>query len=203
MSAALGGIVIDSQDQSKDISRMVQKDKVEQALLVGLHGAPELKYDEKVQYLGEFRERIIKKLTTEQVREKGIYPEILQALKDPRADKLIINGNVDYRVTEKYKSLAVRCKKISTVRSDPSFQGDTGLIVISDEAVDIQDIEVEDRSSRLSRLGIPPAIIAATGQKICKDCMEQIAKADENETINYRQLTWIDRLTGDTCPGHN
>ncbi|GEM_PF-298832 len=202
MSAALGGIVIDSQDQSKDISRMVQKDKVEQALLVGLHGAPELKYDEKVQYLGEFRERIIKKLTTAQVREKGIYSEILQALEDPRADKLIINGSINYRVIEKYKSLAARCKKISTVRSDPSFQGDTGLIVISDEAVDIQDIEVEDRSSRLRRLGIPLALIEAAGQKVCKDCMEQIAEADEYEKINYRQLTWIDRLTGDTCPGH-
>ncbi|SFL76011.1 YueI family protein [Pelosinus propionicus] len=181
---------------------MVQKDKVEQALLVGLHGAPELKYDEKVQYLGEFRERIIRKLTIEQVRERAIYPEILQVLRESRASKLIINGNIDYRFIEKYKALAVSCNKISTVRSDPSFQGDTGLIVISDEAVDIQDIEVEDRSSRLRRLGIPSALIEAAGQKICKDCMNQLTLADENEKINYQQLNWMDRLSGDSCPGH-
>lgn len=196
------GFVIDNINQSKGISRIVQKDKVEQALIVGLHGAPELRYNEKLQYLGEFKERIIKKLTRNQVWEKGIYPEILLALQDQRADKLIINGSIDYNVIEKYKALAATCNKTSTVRSDPEFQGDTGLIVISDEAVDVQDILVEDRSSRLRRLGVPPALIAAAGQKVCKDCMSQIIEADEKERINYQQLTWIDRLSGDSCPAH-
>ncbi|MDF2633824.1 MAG: hypothetical protein K0R78_698 [Pelosinus sp.] len=180
----------------------MQKDKVEQALLVGVHGAPELKYDEKVQYLGEFRERILRKLTKNQVREKAIYPEILQALKGKKADKLIINGSIDYRFIEKYKELATDLNKTSTVRSDPGFQGDTGLIVISNEAVEVQDITVEDRSSRLRRLGVPADLIETAGQKVCTECLSKIAEADKNELINYQQLTWIDRLAGDRCPGH-
>lgn len=199
----LGGIAIDNIEKSREIiSKIVEKDKVEQALLVGLHGAPELNYDEKMQYLGEFKERILRILTKAQVGEKGIYPEILQALKDERADKMLINGSIDYSIMEKYKVLATQYNKISTVRNDPKFQGDTGLIVISNEAVDVKDITVEDRSSRLHRLGVSPELIAAAGQKVCKECIDQIAKADENELINYRQLTWFDRLSGDRCPVH-
>ena len=184
------------------MNKIRQKDKVEQALLVGMHGAPEWKQDEKAQYLGEFKERVIKKLTKEQVQEQGMYPEIFQALQEQRADRLIINGNIQYHAIEKYKMLATRCQKGSTVRSDPGFQGDTGLIVASDEAVDVEDITVENRGSRLARLGVPLALIEAAGQKVCSTCMSQITEADEQEQINYRRLTWLDRLSGDRCPVH-
>jgi uncharacterized protein YueI len=195
-------IIIDNLEQSKGISNWTKKDKVEQALLAGAHGTPELKHDEKVRYLGEFRERILKRLTKEQVAEKAIYPEILQALKDQRADKLIINGSIDYSFITKYKDLAIRLNKASTVRSDPEFKGDTGLIVISDAAVDVQDINAEDRASRLSGLGVSPALIEAAGKKVCKECLSKIAEADPNELLNYHKMTWIDRLGGDRCPVH-
>lgn len=198
----LGVIIIENLNQSNGISNWVKKDKVEQALLAGVHGTPELKYDEKVRYLGEFRERVLKKLTKEQVAEKVIYPEIVQALKDRKADKLIINGSIDYNLIAKYKDLATSLNKTSTVRSDPEYKGDTGLIVISDEAVDVQEINVENRGSRLSRLGVSPALIEAAGKKVCKECLSKIAEVDQNELMNYQQLTWIDRLGGDRCPVH-
>lgn len=63
----------------------VEKDNLEQALLVGIHGAPEIKHDEKIYFLGEFKERVIRRLSIKQVSETGVYPEIIQALKDSRA----------------------------------------------------------------------------------------------------------------------
>ncbi|AET68636.1 Protein of unknown function (DUF1694) [Desulfosporosinus orientis DSM 765] len=38
------------------------------------------KHDEKILYLGEFRERIIRRLTKKQIAETFIYPEIKEAL---------------------------------------------------------------------------------------------------------------------------
>lgn len=179
-----------------------QKDPLEQALLVGIHGAPELKHDERLLYLGEFKERVIKKLTKQQVAEKAIYPEIFQALQDKKADQLVINGSISSNFISKYKELATRLHKMYTIRNDMEFQGDTGLLVISDKAVEQQEMNVENRREHLQRLGVSTALIEAAGQKVCKECLTEISKADENERINYRQLTWIDRLTGDRCPVH-
>jgi len=188
--------------QSADNNTWEQKDKLEQALLVGIHGAPELKYDERLLYLGEFKERVIKRLINKQVEEKAIYPEVLQALKDPKADMLIINGNINSSFMTKYKDLAAHLNKTCTVRNDTEFQGDTGLLVISDQAVAEQNMNVENRSNRLKRLGVSTALIEAAGQKVCKACLVKITEADENELMNYQQLTWIDRLAGDRCPVH-
>jgi uncharacterized protein YueI len=189
--------------EKEDSNKWGQKDPLEQALLAGIHGAPELKHDEKLLYLGEFKERVIKKLTEGQVTEKAIYPEIFQALQDRKADQLVINGSINSSYITKYKELATRLHKTYTVRSDMAFQGDTGLLVISDQAVEKQDMDVENRRDRLQRLGVSTALIEAAGQKVCKECLSKITAADENERINYQQLTWIDRLAGDRCPVHN
>jgi uncharacterized protein YueI len=188
--------------EKEDNNKWGQKDLLEQALLVGIHGEPELKHDERLLYLGELKERVIKKLTKEQVAEKAIYPAIFQALQDRKADQLVINGSISSGFISKYKELATRLHKMYTVRNDMEFQGDTGLLVISDRAVEKQEMNVESRRDHLRRLGVSTALIEAAGQKVCKECLAEISRADENERINYQQLTWIDRLTGERCPVH-
>lgn len=191
-----------SKMENEDSNKWGQKDPLEQALLVGMHGTPELKHGERLLYLGEFKERIIKRLTKSQVAEKAIYSEILQALQDKEADQLIINGSIDSSFITKYKALSTRLKKAYTIRNDVNFQGDTGLLVISDQAVEKQDMDVENRGSRLLKLGVPTVLIEAAGKKVCKECLAKITQVDENELVNYQQLTWIDRLAGERCPVH-
>lgn len=181
---------------------MEEKGELEQVLMVGIHGAPEVKHDEKIYLLGEFKERIMKKLSTDQVSETAVYPEIIQALKDKRAARLVINGNLSSVFTGKYRKLALEINKPCAVRRDTEFKGDTGLLVVSDEAVNEEEIRVEEREIRLNRLGVPLLLIQATGKKICDQCMTLIAEKDKNELMNYDELTWMDRLSGDTCPGH-
>lgn len=193
---------MDNDMQSEVISNWGKKDSIKQTLLVGIHGMPEFKHDEKIYYLGEFKENVLRVLSKQQVSEAGIYPEILQALDDERGKKMIIDGSIDILFTEKYKKLASRVNKPYTVRNNPEFKGTTGLLVVSDDAVDRLEITVKERSLRLKELGIDSVLINAVGKKICKECWEKIIEADPTESANYQELTFLDRISGERCPGH-
>lgn len=185
--------------QREAISAWLSKDELEKALSIGLHGAPELRRDEKRRYLGEFRERVIKLLSKKQVVEPGIYPEIVKALEDKRAAKMIVSGDIDFHHSEKYQKLAEGMGKPVTIISDPEFKGDAGLVVVSDDAVDLKDISVQDRATRLKKLGVPPEIIESAGKKVCERCLEKILKADPDEKINYRKMTPGEHFWGERC----
>ena len=189
-------------EQREEIRLWTNKDKLESALMAGIHGAPELKKAEKARHLGEFRERIIKLLTVKQVTEPFIYSEIIAALQNEKAARLIINGAVNKHSTEKYRRLAASFNKPCTVINDPKLIGETGLVVASDDAVGNGTIEVEDRKTRLKRLGLSELLIAAVGKKICKECQQKIRKLDPGEAVNYRTLSWVDRLLGENCSAH-
>ena len=57
---------------------------------------------EKNIYLGEYKERVIAALTFSQVKEKGIYPEIEDALGDKAAKKLLISRELGFDYSKKY-----------------------------------------------------------------------------------------------------
>lgn len=186
--------------QKEAISTWLNKGELEKALSMGLHRAPELRQDEKRHHLGEFKERVIKLLSRKQVAEPGIYPEVVKALEDKRAVKMVINGNIDFRLTEKYRKLAEETGKKVTIISDPEFKEDTGLVIVSDDAVDVEDILVQDRGTRLKKMGVPEEIINSAGKKVCERCLEKILKADPDETINYQKIAFADRFWGEHCP---
>lgn len=177
------------------------KSELEKALDAGIYGVPELKHGEKIRHLGEFRERVIKLLTKEQVADPGIYPEIVHALGDKRACRMIISGDVDYYLTEKYQDLAKKMRKEYSLVHDPEFTGEAGLIVVSNDAVDVESIEVQDRKEKLKRLGVTESIINSAGKKVCSKCLSSVLKADPSEDVNYQEITFKDRFWGEHCPG--
>lgn len=117
--------------------------EVEQRLIIGIHGAPELKRHEKLRYLGEFQERVLRILTKSQVSDSVIHPEIEEALKDPRSTRLLLDGDISYDFRGKYVKLARKYQKPYTMVNDPKQKGDTGLAVVADHAVDVEKIEVD------------------------------------------------------------
>lgn len=140
--------------QSEAISNWINKSELEKALSIGMYGSPEFKHDEKIHYLGEFKERVIRLLTRKQVAEPAIYPEIINALKDKRAARLVINGDIADCFIKKYEELARKLGKTYTVVHAPELKGETGLIVVSNDAVDVEKINVPDREKKLSKLGL-------------------------------------------------
>ena len=186
--------------QTDIINSFDNKSDVEKALLNDILGPLELKRDEKRYYLGEFMERVIKLLTKKQVLEPGIYPEIVESIKDTRSIKILINGDLDGHIIEKYQNLAKQLGKRYTVIHDPEFKGDTGLIVVSNEAVEVGEITVEDREIKFAKLGIPVALVNYAGKKLCDECLDRVLSAAPEESINYEKLTYWDRFWGEHCP---
>lgn len=176
-----------------------QKSELEQHVELGAFGAPELKRSEKNRYLGEFRERVIKALTVEQVEEPGVYPEIMDALKDSRAKKLILRRDVEMNRAKDYIELA-RHQGVAFKRVDsPKLKGEIGLVIVSDDAVDEPVIEVMTREEKMLALGLSKELVYAVDAKLCAKCWKQIESLCPEELINYQRISWIESITGIKC----
>lgn len=132
----------DRDNQRDEIGTLSKKSRLEQALSMGFNRVPELKKEEKMLFLGEFRERVIRKLSKKQVANPSVFPEIKEALKDKRTLKMLIDGDLSFKFTDKYIKLAKEVGKPVTTIHDSQLKGDTGLVVISDQAIDIENIDI-------------------------------------------------------------
>lgn len=179
-----------------------KKSEIERLIFSGLHGAPQLNAEEKRRYLGLNREQVMAFLYDHQVREPAVYTEVAGAIKDPRATIMVLNGGIDSIFTEKYKSLAADFHLHVMTVSGPEYSPTTGLVIASDSAVDCEIIECEPRAARLRSLGLSDALINCAGKKVCRKCLETIKSKAPAETINYKHISLIDRLTGESCPAH-
>ena len=189
--------------KQKDIEREAtinqNKSELEQVVSAGVHGEPELKKGEKRRYLGEFKERVIKSLTFEQIAEPGVYPEILGAIKNSEAEKLIIHRKANLEAAKKYIELA-RENELSFKKVDsPEFKGDIGLVVVSGHAVNSDQIKVIDKEKKFKELGLPIELLESIGDKICKDCYEKIAEKAPEELINFKKIDWWEGLFNNSC----
>jgi uncharacterized protein YueI len=175
------------------------KTDLEQTLRFGMHGPPELKREEKKHFLGQFRERVLIALTFGQIAEKGTYPAVERAIRDPRARRLVISGQADLEAAREYIQLASTHNLSFTTTSSPDFQGEIGLVVVAGVAVDLAEVLVEDRAQALAQKGLPPALVEAVGEKICPSCSRLIREKAPEEATNYRRLGLMDRILGVPC----
>lgn len=176
------------------------KSSLEKALLAGIYGPPELKKEERQYLLGQFRERVIKVLTFEQIAEPGTYPEIKEAMAHPLARRLIISRRAKLPASNEYLHLARQYHLAFTTVDSPEYKGPVGLVVAADQAVDIKEITIPSRKERLLAAGVPLAVIDSTGQGLCKACLDLLAKQAPEEIKNYRRANLLDRLLGHQCP---
>lgn len=175
------------------------KSELEKKVEEGIYGRPELKKDEKNRFLGEFRERVIKYLTFSQIQEDVIYPEILEAVRHPQAARLIIDRDVEIDQAHKYIEKARKHNLAFKRVHSPSFKGDTALVVVGNRAVNVAQRKVMDREKRLKKLGISDNIIKNVGGKLCNDCWQELKEKAPEELINYKKMSWIDRLLQIEC----
>lgn len=176
-----------------------EKSDLEKAAYYGAHGTPELKKDEKNRYLNEFRERIICYLNYDQVIEEAVYPEVIKAIKSQEAKKLVVSRDVELNQSQEYIN-AAKNEGLSFKRVDsPEHKGEISLLVASDKAVNVDKKEIPDRREKLKKKGIPDNIIGGVGQKLCPKCWELLQDKAEEETINYKKISWLERLTGEDC----
>jgi uncharacterized protein YueI len=109
-----------------------KKSDIERAIMAGIHGAPELRKAERDQLLGEFAERVLVAITKDQVTQDQLDRKVVKAAKNPKATGIVVSAEVPYGQAHKYSELAEEHKLTFTMRDDPAYVGDVGLVVVSD-----------------------------------------------------------------------
>ncbi|HJV31189.1 MAG TPA: YueI family protein [Bacillales bacterium] len=121
------------------------KPTVDEVLQQGIHGAKEIKPDEKRKFLGTYRERIIIALKKNQVMEKEVYPQIEKSMKENRTAHLFLNGNISYEALSKYVKLAKKYKIEHTIVANKEHDTEIGLVLAMDHAIDKEEIYVTEK----------------------------------------------------------
>ncbi len=169
-----------------------QKSELEQTVQRGLYGPPKIKGEEKKVYLGEFRERVIVALDLEEVFYDEGVAVAEDALKDPMAHRLVVNHNkMTSTWTKKYMGLAQEYKK-----EYKSFHTEAeeamGLVVVSKEAVNRENIRVKLRL-------LPDKFQHAEHKKLCSDCLKELQELAPDRADEFQKLGFTDRLLGRSC----
>ncbi|WP_042357543.1 YueI family protein [Bacillus rubiinfantis] len=120
----------------------MKKSSVDDILQQGIHGPLETKPDERRKYLGTLRERIIVALTTIQVAEEMVYPQIEQSMKEYSTAQLLLNGNLPYEQLSKYVKIAAKYNISHTIVTNKEQETDIGLVLAVNDAIDKEEIFV-------------------------------------------------------------
>lgn len=178
---------------------MKKESKLEEKVNEGLYGKKEIKREEKNRFLGEFKERVIRYLTYDQVLEKGTYPEILAAIRHPEAKKLVINRKVELDSAWDYIKLAKDNNLLFKKIDSPDLKGDVALVVVSDHKVEVEEKEVISRKEKLQNKGISDLIIDNVGAHLCAKCWNELEEKAEEELVNYKKIGLLAGLLGTKC----
>lgn len=120
----------------------MSKSNVDDYLQQGIHGAKEIKPEERKKFLGTIRERVEFALTQTQIRENKVYQEIQDACKKHTDLHMYLNGHVNYRFLSKYVKLASTTNIEYTIVNNKDYNSDLGLVLAFDHAIDKEDIYI-------------------------------------------------------------
>lgn len=121
----------------------MRKASVDEVLQQGIYGAKEIKPEERRQFLGTLRERIIAILKQSQVKEQEVYPQVVDLIKENPAAHLLLNGHIPYRHLSKYVKVAKKMKIEYTIVTNKEHDTEIGLVLALDQAVDKEEIELK------------------------------------------------------------
>lgn len=157
---------------------------------------------EKNVFLGEYKERVLGALTREQVKEKGIYPEIEKILENKEAEKMIISREIDFNDIKKYISLAKK-KNISYKMIDGLlYTGEIGLVIASSDALSkpLENPVIKTKKEKFEEKKLSEIYYQSMGSKICDFHKEIIDKELPEYKHGYEKIGIMDSLFGTKCP---
>ena len=109
----------------------------------GIHGVREIKPDERREFLGTLRERVLVVLTKQQVREKGTYKEVEELIKKNIEATLFLNGTMNYNYLSDYIKLANKIGSKFLISTNKEYDSELGLVLAFDYAINKEDIYIE------------------------------------------------------------
>lgn len=123
---------------SKDVQDYLEK---------GMYGAPQLKPEEKRQYLGTFRERVYLTMTIAEMRDKKNVTHFKQELQDNPGQQLLLNAAADFSLQNNYMIIAQKANcPFKIIDSDEALSDETiGLVYAGDTAVNVEKVAVSEK----------------------------------------------------------
>ena len=158
---------------------------------------------EKNLFLGEYKERVIKALTFEEIKEKGIYYEIEKALEDKDVDKMVISRHADFNDIKKYIEIAKQKRVPYKMIDNLVFVGQIALVVVAKDAIVHEagdEIVVTSKLEMCHLKHLPDIYYEAMESPICDFHLNIIKEEMPEYAKNYKELTFMDKLFGSKCP---
>ena len=158
---------------------------------------------EKNLFLGEYKERIIKALTFEEIKEKGIYYEIEEALENKDVAKMVISRHTDFEAIKKYIEIAKKKKIPYKMIDNLVCSGDIALVVVAKDAIVHEagdEIIITSKLEMCHLKHLPDVYYEAMESPICDFHLNIIKEEMPEYAKNYKELTFMDKLFGSKCP---
>ena len=158
---------------------------------------------EKNLFLGEYKERVIKALTFEEIKEKGIYYEIEKALEDKDVDKMVISRHADFNDIKKYIEIAKQKRVPYKMIDNLAYVGQIALVVVAKDAIVHEagdEIVVTSKLEKCHLKHLPDIYFEAMESAVCDFHLDIIKKEMPEYDKNYKELTFMDKLFGSKCP---
>ena len=158
---------------------------------------------EKNLFLGEYKERVIKALTFEEIKEKGIYYEIEKALEDKDVDKMVISRHADFNDIKKYIEIAKQKRVPYKMIDNLACVGQIALVVVAKDAIvheDGDEIVVTSKLEKCHLKHLPDVYFEAMESAVCDFHLDIIKKEMPEYAKNYKELKFMDKLFGLKCP---
>lgn len=121
---------------------------VDDYLQKGMYGVKEIKPEERRKFLGTIRERIVVALTKSQVMEKGVYPEVIQLMKEHPQTTLLLNGDLDYTYLSDYIHKARLNHMQFSIVANKNYDTNIGLVLTYDHAIDKEEIYIQKNKEK-------------------------------------------------------
>jgi len=121
----------------------MSRKSVDDYLIDGIYGAKRPKEAEREKYLGTLRERIVIVLTKGQVMTDNSIKQLEEAIQEYPDSRLLVNGDIAYRFSQKEKAIANKYNIPITVVSNEGTDTDIGAILTYDYAIDKKDIFIK------------------------------------------------------------
>ncbi|MCR2820321.1 YueI family protein [Lederbergia panacisoli] len=126
----------------------MKSSNVDDYLQKGMYGVKEIKPEERRKFLGTIRERIVVALTKSQVMEKGVYPEVIQLMKEHPKAVMLLNGDLDYSYLSDYIHKARSNHIQFSIVANKNYDTNIGLVLTYDYAIDKKEIYIQKNKEK-------------------------------------------------------
>ena len=131
----------------------MSKKTVDDYIQEGIHGAKEIKPEERKEFLGSLRERVVVALGQKTVFESKIPPAFEEVLKNNKEAVLYLNGHIDYTYLSKYIKLAEAAKVHFKIVMNKDYNSPHGAVLAYGYAINKEDISLPEEKKEEEKNG--------------------------------------------------